>query len=215
MLQTTLSLIYIPLFETLYMVLASAALATLLGIPLGILLFSSKPHGILANRWRFALLNGFVNIVRSIPYVILMIALIPLTRLLVGTSIGTDAAIVSLTFAAIPFVGRVVENALDTVPSSLLETATAMGATPWQIILKFLLPESRSAIIQGITLTMINLVAYSAMAGAIGGGGLGDLAIRYGYQRLDIPVMCGTIVVLIALVQLIQSLGAKLSRQMG
>ncbi|MBP8036198.1 MAG: ABC transporter permease, partial [Negativicutes bacterium] len=151
----------------------------------------------------------------STPFIILMVAIIPLTRVLAGTSIGTNAAIVPLSIAAIPFVGRVVESALREVDYGLIEAAQAMGASPLQIIRRVLLPEAMPSIVLGLTLAVISLIGYSAMAGAIGGGGLGDLAIRFGYQRFRVDVMISTVVILIALVQLVQSAGDLLSRRLN
>ena len=205
--MSLIELCWTPLLETLYMVALSTLLASLLGIPLGVFLFVTRHPLLTPSPLLHRISDSITNILRSIPFIILLIALIPITRFLVGTSIGTTASIVPLTIAAIPFVARVIDNALDERPFGLLEAGLAMGASTWQIVRFMLLPESLAAIIHGITLTMINLVAYSAMAGAIGGGGLGDLAIRYGYQRFDSQVMLATIVILVLLVQIIQSLG--------
>ncbi len=161
------------------------------------------------------ILSLIVNMTRSVPFIILMVAVIPLTRLLVGSSIGTNAAIVPLSLAAMPFLARVVENALLEVNRGLIEAATAMGATVWQIILKILIPEALPGIVNGLTLTVISLVGYSAMAGAVGGGGLGDLAIRYGYQRFEPMVMLLTIVIMIILVQGIQFAGDKIAKKLA
>lgn len=205
--QTILSLLLEASLETLYMVAVSMLIATLAGLPLGITLYVTRKGNILEHPFTYQLLAGIVNITRSIPFIILMIAIIPLTRMLVGTSIGTNAAIVPLSLCAIPFVARVVENALLEVNAGLIEAATAMGATSWQIISKVLIPEALSGMINGFTLTLINLIGYSAMAGAVGGGGLGDLAIRYGYQRFDVTTMVVTIAILVVLVQVIQWIG--------
>lgn len=189
------------------MVIASSALATVFGLPLGVLLFITRSPMIAPQNKLNRALNGLVSIGRSIPFIILMIALIPFTRAIVGTSIGTTAAIVPLTVCAIPFLAKVVETALTEIYPGLIESSISMGASVWQIVIKVLLPEALPGLIQGITLMVINLIAYSAMAGAIGGGGLGDLAIRYGYQRFNMPIMLATIVILIVLVQLTQWLG--------
>ncbi|HVV68309.1 MAG TPA: methionine ABC transporter permease [Gammaproteobacteria bacterium] len=199
--------------ETIYMVLLSGSISVLFGLPLGVILLTTRTGGVLQNLLCNRGLSFVVNVVRAIPFVILLIALIPLTRLLVGTSIGTQAAIVPLTIGAIPFVARIVENALAEVNSGLIEAGHAMGTSPWQIIYKILLPEARPGIIQGITVTWISLVGYSAMAGAVGGGGLGSLAINYGYQRFNLTILLITIVVLIILVYGIQFLGDWLSRR--
>ncbi|MCH9644582.1 MAG: ABC transporter permease [Gammaproteobacteria bacterium] len=200
--------------QTLLMVFVSTAVAGLLGLPLGVLLLVTRHRhilqGIVIHRSVAMLVNGL----RSIPFIILMVAIIPFTRLIVGTSIGTAAAMVPLAVAAIPFFARIVENSLSEVPQGLIEASQAMGATPLQIIIKVLIPESLSGIIRGFTLTAITLVGYSAMAGAVGGGGLGDLAIRYGYQRFEIDVMLETIAILIVVVQLIQFAGDWCSRKM-
>ena len=195
--------------ETLYMVLASGALAFIVGLPLGVLLFITRPHKLLPHPLLNQCLAILINITRSIPFIILMLAIIPLTRLLVGTSIGTNAAVVPLTLAAIPFFARMVENSLNELSPGLIETGQAMGASPYQVIHSILLAEAMPGIVNSLTITLINLVAYSAMAGAVGGGGLGDLAIRYGYQRFDVWVMLATIVILIVLVQAIQYMGDR------
>lgn len=194
------------------MVILSSVIATLVGLPLGIILYSTRKNNILANPVIHKTLEYIVNITRSIPFIILMIAIIPFTRWVVGTSIGTNAAIVSLSIAAMPFIARVVENAVLEVNKGLIEAAEALGATSWQIITKVLIPEALPGIINGLTLTVVSLVGYSAMAGAVGGGGLGDLAIRYGYQRFDVKVMVITIVIMVILVQAIQFFGDKLSK---
>ena len=196
--------------ETVLMVLASALFSALIGIPLGVALHVTKPGQILARPRLQVLLGTLVNIGRSVPFIILLVAIIPLTRLIVGTSIGTIAAIVPLTVGAIPFVARLIEGALIEVPFGLQEAAQAMGAKPLQIIQKVLLPEALPGIINAITITLVTLVNYSAMAGAIGGGGLGDVGIRYGYQRFDPAIMLITVVILVLLVQLIQGLGDRL-----
>ncbi|WP_257252703.1 MULTISPECIES: methionine ABC transporter permease [unclassified Endozoicomonas] len=198
------------LWETLYMTVVSGGLSFLFGIPLGVLLYITKPGRIKENAVLNSVLGAIVNATRSVPFIILLVAIIPLTRLLVGTSIGTTAAIVPLTLAAIPFVARIAEGAINEVPFGLVEAAQSMGATPLQIVSRVLLPEARPGLINGMTITLVTLVSYSAMAGAIGGGGLGDLGIRYGYQRFDGVIMLATVVVLIVLVQLIQSIGDRL-----
>lgn len=211
--QTMLFLLLNASFETLYMVLVSCLLATLGGLPLGTLLYVTRAKNILPQPTVHHLLSMLVNITRSIPFVILMIAVIPLTRLLVGSSIGTQAAIVPLSVCALPFLARTVENALLEVNKGLIEGAQSMGATAWQIISKVLLPEALPGIINGLTLTMISLVGYSAMAGAVGGGGLGDLAIRYGYQRFNLTIMLITIALMIVFVQSLQSIGDKIAKR--
>ncbi|MEZ8141887.1 methionine ABC transporter permease [Enterovibrio norvegicus FF-33] len=193
--------------QTLTMVFVSGFIGFVFGIPLGVLLHLSKPRGLLENKLLNRSLGAIVNIGRSIPFIILLVAIIPFTRLVVGSSIGTAAAIVPLIVGAIPFIARLVEGALIEVPSGLVEAAQAMGATPLQIIRKVLLPEALPGIVNSVTITLVTLVSYSAMAGAVGGGGLGDVGIRYGYQRFDGTVMMITIVMLVILVQMIQSAG--------
>lgn len=201
------------LWETLVMVFTSGFIGFAVGIPLGVLLHLSKKNGLLENIAMNKILGIVVNIGRSIPFIILLVALIPVTRFIVGSSIGTAAAIVPLTIGAIPFIARLVEGALLEVPSGLVEAAQAMGAKPIQIINKVLLPEALPGIINAVTITLVTLVGYSAMAGTVGGGGLGDVGIRYGYQRFDATVMMITIVILVILVQMIQSLGDYLVKR--
>jgi D-methionine transport system permease protein len=199
--------------QTLYMVFVSSLIATLGGLPLGIILYVTRKGNILENKMIYQILSAIVNVTRSIPFVILMIALIPFTRFIIGTSIGTNAAVVPLSLCAMPFIARIVENALIEIHHGLIEAAVAMGATSMQIIIKVLIPESLPAIINGVTLTIVSLVGYSAMAGAVGGGGLGDVAVRYGYQRFDISIMLITIAIMVVLVQIIQFLGDRLAKR--
>lgn len=201
------------LYQTLYMVGASLLLSSILGIPLGVLLVITDKGGIAEKVGLNKILAFVVNTVRSIPFIILLIFLLPLTRFIVGTTIGTTASIVPLTIAAIPFVGRIVETAIREVNPGVIEAAQAMGASVWQIICKVLLREALPSIVYGLTIITINLVGYSAMAGVIGGGGLGDLAIRYGYQRFNNQIMLIIVIVLIILVQLLQHLGDCLARK--
>jgi D-methionine transport system permease protein len=213
--QDMIVLLVKALWETTYMVAISSLIATLAGVPLGVILVTTDKGHILENIPLNRILGSIVNAARSTPFIILMVAIIPLTRILVGTSIGTDAAIVPLSIAAIPFVGRLVETSLKEVEYGVIEAAQAMGATPWQIIYKVLIPEALPSIMLGLTITVISLIGYSAMAGAIGGGGLGDLAIRYGYQRFRADIMIATVVILIAQVQIVQSLGDYASRRLN
>lgn len=203
------------LWETTYMVAASTIISIVFGIPLGVILVTTDKGHILQNLPLNRVLGSIVNATRSTPFIILMVAIIPITRLIVGTSIGTEAAIVPLSIAAIPFVARIVESALKEVDYGLIEAAQAMGASPREIISKVLIPEAMPSIILGLTLTIISLIGYSAMAGAIGGGGLGDLAIRYGYQRFRVDIMLATVVILIAQVQIVQSCGDYLARRLN
>ena len=202
-------------WETGYMVVASTVLASLIGIPLGIILTVTRNGHILPNAVINSVLGVTVNATRSTPFIILMVAIIPLTRMLVGSSIGTTAAIVPLTISAAPFIARVIESSLLEIDHGVIEAAQSMGASPMQIIYKVLLPESLHSIVLGITLTVIALIGYSAMAGVLGGGGLGDLAIRYGYQRFQPDVMIVTVVILILMVQLIQFIGDTLSKKLN
>ncbi|MGK7378127.1 methionine ABC transporter permease [Planococcus shenhongbingii] len=193
--------------ETLYMIGVSLAIAIVIGLPLGIVLFVTDKGLFLQNRFIKSVLGFAVNMIRSIPFIILLVALIPLTKLLVDSTIGPAAASVSLSVAAIPFFARIVETSLREIDKGVIEAAVAVGATPWMIIKDVLLPEAKAGIIQGITITIISLVAYSAMAGVVGGGGIGDLAIRFGYYRYDNTIMIVTVVILIVLVQILQQLG--------
>lgn len=212
---TMINLLLKSLAETLYMLSISAVLAAIIGIPLGILLVVTEKDNILSCSMLNKPLSFLINMVRSIPFIILMVAIIPLTRLVAGTSIGTTAAIVPLTLAAIPYTARMVETSIREIPSGLIEAAESMGATPIQIICKVLIPEALPSVIQNITVVIVTLIGSSAMAGTIGGGGLGDLAIRYGYQRFQADVMIATILVLIVIVQLIQWAGNFLSKKVN
>jgi len=201
------------LIQTLEMVGFSLVFSTILGLPLGILLVVTRKGHLLQNLPVFNILNGIINIFRSVPFIILLVAIIPLTRLIVSTSIGTAAAVVPLVFYAGPYIARLIENSLLEVDPGVIEAAEAMGATPMQIIFRFLLPEALGSIILALTIATIGLIGASAMAGAVGGGGLGDLAITYGYQRFDTKTMFVTVVILIVMVQGMQSLGNLLSKK--
>lgn len=202
--------------QTFEMVIFSTLFSFLLGLPLGVLLCVSDPQsGIKPRPVLYQVLTRIVNVLRSFPFIILMILLFPLSRILVGTSIGTKATIVPLSIAAAPFVARVIETALKEVDQGVIQAARAMGSTTWQIIYKVLVPEALPSLIDGMTLTIINLIGYSAMAGAIGGGGLGDLAIRYGYQRFRPEIMEIAVIVILVLVELIQWLGTMLSHKVA
>lgn len=198
--------------ETFHMVFFAMLFGCIWGFIQAIILFASRPAGILPNRIIYHGLNPIVNALRSLPFIILLIAVIPLTKVLVGTSIGTWAAIVPLTIYVGPYIGRLIETSLLEVNEGIIESAQAMGASPWQIIFKFVLPESRSSLILNLTTATISLIGATAMAGAVGAGGIGDLAISYGYQRFDTSVVILTVIVLLILVQLVQSLGDWLSR---
>ncbi|TNB46705.1 ABC transporter permease [Martelella lutilitoris] len=198
--------------QTLQMVIVSGLIGTSLGLPIGIFLATSGKGELLQAPILNRIVGLIVNATRSTPFIILVVAIIPFTRLVAGTSIGTQAAIVPLTVATIPFFARLVESAIREVDKGLIEAARAMGATPMQIVIKVLLAESKPAITLAFTLTIVSLIGYSAMVGAVGGGGLGDLGIRYGYQRFMPGVMLAVVVVLIVLVQAIQSAGDRLAR---
>ncbi|SEJ55990.1 D-methionine transport system permease protein [Propionispira arboris] len=213
--QDMVTLLIKSLGETIYMVTVSMVIASVIGIPLGVLLVTTAKNQILECIGFNRVLASVVNAVRSVPFIILMVAIIPVTRLIVGTSIGTMAAMVPLTIAAIPFIGRQVETSLKEVDAGVVEAAMAMGATPMQIIWNVLLPEAISGIIAQLTTVVIGLVGSSAMAGAIGGGGLGDLAIRYGYQRFRADVMLATVIVLIILVQVVQFAGNYVAKRLN
>ena len=213
--QQIINLLLQGFLETVQMTVISTVVAVLLGVPLGVILVITSRGHIMQNETINKVLGAIVNATRSIPFIILMVAIIPFTRLVAGTSIGTTAACVPLTLAAIPFLARLVETAIKEVNGGVIEAAQSMGATPLQIIWKVLLPEALPTLIDNITVLIVNLISYSAMAGAIGGGGLGDIAIRYGYQRFQGDVMLATIVILIVLVQVIQSVGDYLSRKVN
>ena len=213
--QALLEMFVQSFWETVVMVGVSGTLGALLGIPLGVYLRLTDTGGVLQNHGANRVLGTVINAVRSTPFIILLVAVIPLTRLLTGSSIGTAAAIVPLTLAAAPFVARLVETALREVDGGLVEAAQAMGASTGQIVTKVLLPEALPGIVAALTVTFVSLTGYSAMAGAIGGGGLGDLGIRYGYQRFLPEVMAAVVLVLVLLVQSVQSAGDWLVRRLS
>ncbi|MFJ7142825.1 methionine ABC transporter permease [Pseudomonas protegens] len=201
--------------ETLYMVLLASLFTVLIGLPLGVLLFVSRKGGLSPMPRLNRLLGALVNLGRSLPFVVLLIALIPLTRLVVGTTLGSTAAVVPITIGAFPFFARIVENALDEVDKGRIEAILAMGGHIGHVIFKALLPEALPALLAGLTLTLVMLIGFSSMAGVIGGGGLGDLAIRYGYQRFNNQIMVATVLVLVLLVQGLQSCGDRLVRSLA
>lgn len=209
-----LKLIGTSTLQTLIMVILSTIFALIIGFPLGVLLNITNKFGITPKPVLNSVLSRIIDIFRSFPFVILMIILLPLTRKILGTAIGTGAAIIPLSIAAAPFVARITETALNEVDTGVVQAARAMGSTNWQIIYKVLIPESLPSVISGITLTIINLIGYSAMAGTLGGGGLGDLAIRYGYQRFRTDIMILSVIVIIIMVALIQFAGTKISNKM-
>ncbi|WP_019122488.1 methionine ABC transporter permease [Brevibacillus massiliensis] len=196
--------------DTLAMLGFSTLFTVVIGLPLGILLFLSSKGQLLQNRFIYAILSFIVNVLRSVPFIILMILLIPVTKLIVGTSLGVKGTIPPLVIGAAPFFARLVETSLREVDRGVIEAAQSMGASNWQIIWRVLLPESRPGLIAGITITTVTLVSYTAMSGVIGGGGLGDLAVRFGYQRFQTVVMVVTVAILLVLVQILQMLGDRL-----
>ncbi|WZH36622.1 MAG: ABC transporter permease [Microbacterium enclense] len=198
---------------TFYMVGVALFLGSILGLLIGTALVVTRPGGILPNRVVSVVLTTIVNVIRSLPFIILLVAIVPFTRFVVGTSIGPAAAIVPLTVMIAPYIGRLVENSLLEVPSGIVEAARSMGATPWQIFVRFLLPEARGSLILALTTATIGLIDASAMAGVVGGGGIGDLAISYGYQRFDGFAMLVTVLSLIVIVQVIQAVGTGLARR--
>jgi D-methionine transport system permease protein len=200
------------LFETLEMTVAAGAIAFMAGLPLGLILVCTAQDGIAPQRWVHRVLGGVVNAFRAVPFIVLLVALIPLTRLIAGTSIGTEAAIVPLAIGASPYYARIAEVSLREVDHGLIEAVKAMGGGRWTVISEVLVPEALPGLLSGFTVTLVTMIGASAMAGAIGAGGLGDLAIRYGYQRFNTGIMVGVIVVLILLVSLVQVGGDRLAR---
>jgi D-methionine transport system permease protein len=197
------------------MVAVAALIATAFGLPLGVFLATSGKGELFAAPWVNRVLGIVVNATRSTPFIILVVAIIPFTRLIAGTSIGTSAAIVPLTIAATPFIARLIEGAIREVDQGLVEAARAFGASPLQIVFKVLIPEALPGIVLGLTLAIVSLLGFSAMVGAVGGGGLGDLGIRYGYQRFMPEMMLAVVVVLIVLVQAVQTIGDRLARRLN
>lgn len=210
-----LKLIAASTLDTLYMVAVATAIGTAVGLPLGVFLATSRKGELFAAPWANTLLGLVVNATRSTPFIILVVAIIPFTRLVAGTSIGTTAAIVPLTVAATPFIARLIEAAVREVDQGLVEAARAMGTSPLQIVTKVLVPEALPGIVLGLTLALVSLIGFSAIVGVVGGGGLGDLGIRYGYQRFMPEVMATVVVVLIVLVQGVQSLGDRLAKRVN
>lgn len=211
----TITEIIVAIGQTAYMVLFSTLFAVILGFIPAIVLTITAPDGLKPNAPVYKVLDVVINVLRSFPFIILMVVVIPLTRLLIGTSIGTTAAIVPLTIAAAPFVARIIESALKEVDPGVIEAAKSFGASNTQIIFKVMIKEAVPAIISGLTLTIISIIGYSAMAGSIGGKGLGDLAIRFGYQRFQTDVMIVTVIILIIMVQGLQSLGNYLYKKLS
>jgi len=201
-------------WETLYMIVIAVVFSHLAGVPLGIFLVITEPGHIWENRLINGILSFITNLGRAFPFIILLVVLVPFTRWLVGTTIGPTGAAVPLTVAAIPFVGRMVEQSLKEVPWGVVEAALAMGAGPWQVVRKVLLPEALPSLLLGVTITTVTLIGYSAMAGVVGGGGLGDIAIRYGYHRHDPEKLWTAVILILLLVELTQVLGESVSRRL-
>jgi D-methionine transport system permease protein len=199
---------------TLYMTLVSTFFGYVLGLPLGVLLTISSVNGIKPNKGLYKVLDVIVNLLRSIPFLILLILVMPLTKLIVGKSYGSTATIVPLVIAAAPFIARMVESSLNEVDKGVIEAAQSMGATTGTIIVKVLIAEAKTSLLVGMTIALGTILGYSAMAGTVGGGGLGDIAIRYGYYRYNTPVMIVTIVILVVLVQILQGIGMMMSRKL-
>jgi D-methionine transport system permease protein len=213
--QLALQLLPLQLWNTIYMVLVSTFFAVVIGLPIGVILTITDKGHVKENLKVYKVLETIVNIGRSFPFAILMVALIPFTRWIVGTSLGTTASIVPLTIAAAPFVARLVESSLKEVDRNILEAAIVMGSNTWEIIKKILLPEALPSIVQGITLTVVNVIGYSAMAGLVGGGGLGQVAIQYGYNRFNTFIMITTVILLIILVQGAQWAGNSIAKSIA
>lgn len=208
----TLDLFLLSIYQTFVMVAISLFFGAIIGTVIAIILVVCRPHGIHQNIFIYNVLNTIINIIRSIPSLILLVAVLPLTKFIVGTSIGTTAAIVPLIFFVSPYIARLVENSLLEVNDGIIEAADAMGATTWQVIWYFLLPEAKSSLVLSFTTATIGLIGATAIAGAIGAGGVGDLALNYGYQRFDDVAMVSTVIALIIIVQIIQTVGNKLSK---
>lgn len=208
--QEMIGLLSKGIVETLYMVLVSSAVSYVIGIPLGVLVFVTDKNGICQNRAVNFVVGGIINLVRSIPFLILLIAILPFTRLVVGTTIGSTATIVPLVVAAAPYVARMVESSLKEVDGGVIEAAHAMGSSAFQIIYKVLLPEAKPSLIVGATISLATILGYSAMAGFVGGGGLGAIATNYGYYRYDSQTMLITVVLLVVIVQIFQESGLRL-----
>lgn len=210
-----IDLILPSLWESIYMVSLSTLFAVILGFPLGILLVITEKGSIWEKPLLNSILNSIINLLRSFPFLILMVLLFPLSRLIIGKTIGTTATIVPLAIGTAPFVARVIESSLKEVDKGVVEFSLSMGAKTWQIISRVLIPEAMPSIVMGITLTIINVIGYSAMAGAIGGGGLGDLALRYGFYRFQTDVMIAAVIVIIILVQAVQFLGNTIANKLN
>ncbi|MDO5715259.1 MAG: methionine ABC transporter permease [Tissierellia bacterium] len=201
--------------QTLIMVFASTLMALIIGLPLGVILTVTRPRGLIENRRIYSVLDAIINVLRSFPFIILMIVVFPLSKIIVGKTYGTAAMIIPLSVSAAPFVGRLMEGYLTQIDEGILEAAKSMGSTNGQIIFKVLIPEAMPMIVNGITMTIINVIGYSAMAGVMGGGGLGDVANRYGYQRNEPLILWSAVVVIILFVQIVQFVGNTLSKKIN
>lgn len=204
-------MIWEGILQTLYMTIVSTLFAYIIGLPLGVLLVTSSRDGIAPIPWLYRILDFVVNVLRSVPFLILLVAVTPITRLIAGTSIGSTATIVPLVIAAFPYVARMVESSLKEVSPGLIEAAQSMGATPMQIVTKVLVPEAVPSLIVGAAISITTILGYSAMAGMVGGGGLGDIALRYGYYRYETGVMMVTVVLLVVIVAIFQEIGMRLA----
>lgn len=211
--QETISMLSQGILETLYMTIVSTVIAYLIGTPIGILLVTTDKKGLKPNRLLNGLLNFIVNIVRSVPFLILLVALIPFTRLVVGTTIGSTATIVPLVIGASPFIARLIESSLKEVDSGVIEAGRSMGASNREIITKILIPEAKPSLITGSAIALTTILGYSALAGFVGGGGLGDIAIRFGYHRYDNKIMFVTIILLVIIVQIMQEVGTWIAKK--
>lgn len=211
--QAVVNMIWVGVLQTLYMTIVSTALAYVIGLPLGVVLILTQEDGITPKPVLYRILDVIVNILRSIPFLILLIAVMPLTRLIVGTTIGSNATIVPLVIAAFPFIARMVESSLKEVSPGLIEAALSMGATPFQIVTKVFLPEAVPSLTVGAAISITTILGYSAMAGIVGGGGLGDIAIRYGYYRYETGIMVVTVILLVLIVQLFQEVGTYIAKR--
>ena len=208
----SLSKIYLSIGQTFYMVALSLVFGLLIAFPLAIILYITRSGGIKQNRIVYTITSTIINIIRSVPFIILIVYIMPLTKAIVGTRVGSTAALVPLTTFIAPYLARLIENALLDVDNGIIEAAQSMGATTLQTIFKFVLPESRGGIILGITTGTVGLLGATAMAGAVGGGGVGDLALTYGYQRFNTPLMTSTVIILIIIVQIIQAIGSRAAK---
>lgn len=206
-----IQMIWEGILQTLYMTIVSTLFAYIIGLPLGVLLVTSNKDGIAPIPWLYRILDFVVNVLRSVPFLILLVAVTPITRLIAGTSIGSTATIVPLVIAAFPYVARMVESSLKEVSPGLIEAAQSMGATPMQIVTKVLVPEAVPSLIVGAAISITTILGYSAMAGMVGGGGLGDIALRYGYYRYETGVMMVTVVLLVVIVAIFQEIGMRLA----